>query len=107
MAGEHTLNVDKEGFLRHLDDWCCPVAEALAAQDDIVLSPAHWEVINLVRAYYDQYAISPVMRVLVRIVKQDLGPEKGNSLYLMSLFKGRPARYVSKIAGLPKPTNCD
>ena len=102
-----SVPVDREGFLRDLSDWNETVAEELALADDIELTAAHWEVIELVRRYYDSFAISPVMRVLVKIVGEGLGPEKGTSIYLMQLFKGRPARYVSKIAGLPKPTNCD
>jgi tRNA 2-thiouridine synthesizing protein E len=101
------LNVDKEGFLRQLSDWNEDLASELALQDDIILSAEHWEIINIVRAYYHQYKISPVNRVLVNTIKQKLGPEKGKSIYLMRLFSGKPARLVSKIAGLPKPNNCD
>ncbi|MES2603574.1 MAG: TusE/DsrC/DsvC family sulfur relay protein, partial [Pseudomonadota bacterium] len=31
---------------------------------------------------------------------------KGNSLYLLSLFPGSPARLAARIAGLPRPVNC-
>jgi len=101
------LNVDKEGFLRDLTDWDKTVALQLAAQDQIELTAAHWEVINIARDYYTRHHISPVSRVLVSIVRRHLGPDKGQSIYLMKLFSGRPARFVSKIAGLPRPTNCD
>lgn len=101
------LNVDKEGFLRQLSDWNEDLAYELALQDDIVLGAEHWEVIKIARAYYLQYQISPVNRVLVNVIKQSLGSEKGKSIYLMSLFSGKPAKLVSKIAGLPKPNNCD
>jgi tRNA 2-thiouridine synthesizing protein E len=46
------------------------------------------------------------MRILVKVVEVELGPEKGNSLYLLKLFPGSPARVASKIAGLPRPHNC-
>ena len=99
--------VDKEGFLRNLSDWSEPVAQQLANQDDIELTADHWEVINIVRAYYRDHHISPVTRVLINIIKKNLGAEKGRSIYLMQLFCGKPAKLVSKIAGLPKPNNCD
>ena len=99
--------VDKEGFLRELSDWNVDLAHELAKQDNIELSADHWEVINIVRAYYQQYQISPVNRVLVKIIQKQLGPEKGKSIFLMRLFSGKPAKLVSKIAGLPKPNNCD
>ena len=101
------LSLDKEGFLRNLADWNEPVAEQLAQQFDIELTDAHWEIIWLVRAYYQKFKLSPVMRVLVNLVKRELGAEKGRSIYLMKLFGGKPARLISNISGLPKPNNCD
>lgn len=98
---------DKEGFLRNLNDWSPQVATEVAMQESIVLSDAHWEVINLQRNYYETFKIAPVTRVLIKLVKESLGAEKGNSIYLMTLFTGKPAKISAKIAGLPKPTNCD
>jgi len=100
------ISVDSEGFLRRLSDWSEDVAEKLANQDGIKLSEEHWEVINVVRAYYTQYKISPITRTLVKILKRELG-DKVSSVYLMQLFSSKPAKLVSKIAGLPKPNNCD
>ncbi len=102
-----TPEFDKEGFLRNLSDWNREVAALLAEKEGIDLTIAHWEVIDLVRDYYAAYRISPVTRVLVRVVRDRLGEDKGSSIHLMKLFGGKPARTVSKIAGLPKPANCD
>lgn len=102
-----SLNVDNEGFLRELSDWNEDVATELARLEGIELDSDHWEVIWLAREYYDTYRISPAARVLVKVVGERLGPEKGRSIHLMKLFSGRPARLVSKISGLPKPPNCD
>ena len=65
-----------------------------------------WEILNLLRAFYAQFQLSPANRALVRYVAQQLGPDKGNSLYLNRLFKGTPAKLAAKLAGLPKPSNC-
>lgn len=99
--------LDKEGFLRNLSDWSPGVAEQLAEAEGIQLTEAHWCIIRLVRDYYASYAIAPATRVLVKLVREQLGAEKGQSIYLMQLFTGKPAKLVSKIAGLPKPANCD
>jgi tRNA 2-thiouridine synthesizing protein E len=101
------LNLDTEGFLLKMADWSPAAAEELANQDDLTLTAAHWEIIHLERAYYQQFNVSPPARVLVKIVRDRLGPDKGRSIYLMQLFGGRPARLVAKLAGLPKPVNCD
>ena len=103
---DRDIPVDKEGYLINLSDWDESVATALAHEEEITLGPSHWEVINLLRIFYNRHQMSPANRALVNLVKRDLGDSKGRSIYLMKLFKGSPAKTVSKIAGLPKPENC-
>ena len=100
------IPLDKEGFLRNLDDWSPEAAKAIAAQEGIELTEDHWDVIRLLQAFYKEFELSPAMRPLVKYVGQHLGPEKGRSIFLMKLFPPSPAKIGSKIAGLPKPTNC-
>ncbi|HEY8569926.1 TusE/DsrC/DsvC family sulfur relay protein [Microbulbifer sp.] len=102
----HEIPLDKEGFLRNLDDWSPQVAEALAAQENIALTEDHWDVIRLLQDFYREFELSPAMRPLVKYVGQHLGADKGRSIFLMQLFPPSPAKIGSKIAGLPKPTNC-
>lgn len=97
---------DPQGFLTNLDDWDEAFALSCAEAEGIALSDAHWEIIHLLRAFYAEFDLSPAMRILVKHTKEKLGEEKGNSIYLMTLFPGSPAKLASKIAGLPKPTNC-
>lgn len=99
-------DTDKDGYLRNLDDWSPAVAEEIARQSGIALSPAHWQVIELAQAFYRTYDLSPDMRPLVKWVRAKLGEDKGSSLYLLKLFPGSPARLTAKIAGLPRPPNC-
>jgi tRNA 2-thiouridine synthesizing protein E len=101
-----SIALDKEGFLRKLSDWTPELAEEIASIEDITLTEAHWEVIYLLRQYYEQFDSSPAMRPLVKYCGLELSPEHGKSLYLLSLFPGSPAKIGSKIAGLPKPDNC-
>jgi tRNA 2-thiouridine synthesizing protein E len=101
-----TAAFDTEGFLRDLSSWNTEVAHQIATSENLELTPAHWEVLQLLRAYYHEYDSSPAMRPLVKYCALNLGPEKGKSVYLMMLFPGSPAKIGSKIAGLPKPDNC-
>ena len=98
--------LDKEGYLRELTDRNEGVAALLAQQENINLGPAHWEVIKLLRSFYRRHQVSPATRALINLVKRELGPDKGKSVYLMKLFRGSPAKTANKIAGLPKPDNC-
>jgi len=101
-----TVALDKEGFLKNLADWNEKVANELAQQEKITLTDKHWEIINSVRDFYSTYQISPSMRALAKHIQKTLGPEKGQSIYLLQLFPTSPAKFASKIAGLPKPANC-
>jgi tRNA 2-thiouridine synthesizing protein E len=98
--------LDAEGFLLDHRQWSPAVAERLARREGIVLGRAHWEVLDLLRAYYNAYDSSPAMRALVKYCRLHLGDEKGRSIYLLKLFPGSPAKIGSKLAGLPKPANC-
>ena len=97
---------DNEGYLVDLNDWSESVATALAAEEGIELGDEHWALIRLIRDFYRDYQVSPAMRVLVKQVRERLGAERGNSIYLMELFPGSPAKRLARIAGLPRPTNC-
>jgi len=97
---------DPQGFLVNLNDWSPELASEIAAGEGITLLDTHWEVLSLLRQFYCEFELSPAMRILVKYIRENLGEEKGNSIYLLSLFPGSPAKIASKIAGLPKPTNC-
>ncbi|NJO18105.1 MAG: TusE/DsrC/DsvC family sulfur relay protein [Thioploca sp.] len=101
-----TIETDEEGYLVNLADWNEDAAKILAAQDELELTESHWEVINFLREYYDEYQIAPAVRVLTKAIGKKLGPEKGNSKYLYELFPYGPAKQACRFAGLPKPTGC-
>ena len=100
------LQLDKDGFLADLASWNEAVAAALASEDAAELSEAHWEVIHVLRSFYAETEVAPSMRPFVKLVRERLGREKGNSIYLMELFGSSPAKTAAKWAGLPRPTNC-
>lgn len=105
-CNQRHIALDSEGYLRNLGDWDEAIAQELAAAEGLALTPAHWEVIGLLRSFYSQHGLSPPMRPLVNLLGRELGGEKGRSIYLMKLFPGSSAKLASKIAGLPKPANC-
>jgi tRNA 2-thiouridine synthesizing protein E len=106
QVGSKRIALDQEGFLTDLNDWSQPLAAELARIEGIEFTEEHLEVILLLRQFYQRYQLSPAMRPLVKYVGQELGAEKGKSIYLLKLFPGSPAKLASKIAGLPKPDNC-
>lgn len=98
--------LDNDGFLINLNDWNEDVARRLAASEQIELTEAHWEILWLLRRFYEEFDLSPAMRPLSRYIRAQLGADKASSIYLLTLFPGSPAKLAAKIAGLPRPENC-
>ncbi len=101
-----SYETDEEGYLVNLAEWNKDVAEFIAKTENVNMTDQHWEVVNFLREYYDEYQIATAVRVLTKAIGKKLGPEKGNSQYLYDLFPYGPAKQACKIAGLPKPTGC-
>ena len=102
----NTIEADEEGYIVEIGLWSPELAALIAEDENIEMGDDHWEVINFLRNYYEEYQIAPAVRVLTKAIKKTLGPEKGNSKYLYELFPYGPAKQACKIAGLPKPTGC-
>ena len=92
--------------MEDISQWTTDVANFLADEEKVEMTDEHWEVVNFLRDYYNEYQIAPAIRVLVKQMKKAFGPEKGNNKYLYELFPYGPAKQACKIAGLPKPTGC-
>jgi len=101
-----SYETDEEGYLVNLADWNKDVAEYISKVENVNMTQQHWEVVDFLREYYDEYQIAPAVRVLTKAIGKKLGAEKGNSQYLYELFPYGPAKQACKIAGLPKPTGC-
>lgn len=108
LLADDEIALDSEGYLSDLNQWSPEVAGVLASGLDIELSPAHWELIELIRDYYQQFDHSPAMRPFIKFIAARLDASKAKSIYLMQLFPGpgSPVKRVALLAGLPKPDNC-
>ena len=100
------IEVDEDGYLLNLSDWTREMADKIAETEEVKLTEAHWEVIDFLREYYDQYKIAPMIKILTKAIGKKLGKDKGKTKYLYELFPAGPAKQACKIAGLPKPTGC-
>lgn len=106
ILNEQAVKTDPNGYLLHLDDWSEDVAAALAELEGIELTESHWEIIHYLRKHYRNFGHSPNVRLLMKIIKKDLGPQKATKKYLYDLFPLGPSRQGCKIAGLPLPNDC-
>lgn len=96
---------NEEGYLTDFNQWQPAFAEQVAQELGVSLQEQHWQVINALREFYQQFERSPNMRLMMKALKQSC-PELATSMKLMMLFGESPAKPACRIAGLPKPKNC-
>jgi len=96
------FSLTDSGDLQNIADWNVDVAKALAAEDGLTLRDAHFEILHIMRDYYDQFNISPIRKLLKKDIAELLSDLKANDDYLISLFPGGVMHQGLHIAGLPK-----
>jgi tRNA 2-thiouridine synthesizing protein E len=70
------------------------------------LSAQHWKILRWIRSYYQDKGTAPNLRVMQKLMKDDLGAELADKKYLFDLFPYGPAKQGARYAGMPKPTGC-
>ncbi len=95
---QKTVQVNEEGYLTNFAEWNKEIAEEIAAENNIVLSPKHWEVINYVQNEFKNE--SPL--TIRKIGKSGVVDIKE----FYALFPVGPLKTATKIAGIPKPAGC-
>ena len=97
------MQLDDEGYLLDPADWNEQVAEALARQERIVLSDAHWAVIRFMREYYEERQIAPDARHVIKHLAECGGAGKAGRNDLFVLFPYGYVKQACKIAGMRRP----
>ena len=92
------VEVNEEGYLKNASQWTPELANEIAREADIILTPKHFEVLNWLRAKQAEGVALSIRKV-------------GNSGIVdikefYQLFPGGPLKISSKIAGIPKPVSC-
>ena len=101
-ADGKVIETTETGFLTNLDDWNEAVAEVIAGEEGISLTPAHWDVINYLR---DEYINNAGNQPNNRNMLKDMGKiwgKKIGSKDLFDLFPGNPSKQAGRIGGLPE-----
>jgi len=102
-VGDRLIETDAEGYLSNLDAWSEGFADALAREEGLVLTPAHWEVIRFLREYWQQRGVQAQVRAMIREFSARWGPERGSNHHLHEMFPiGGPQKQGNRLAGLMK-----
>ena len=97
IAGK-MIKVNDEGYLTDFSQWTREVGEAIAAENNIIMSPRHWEVIT----YLQNERKNNVALSIRKIGKSNVLDIKE----FYQLFPQGPLKTSTKIAGIPKPASC-
>ncbi|MBK7789426.1 MAG: TusE/DsrC/DsvC family sulfur relay protein [Saprospiraceae bacterium] len=97
IAGK-MIKVNDEGYLTDFSQWTQEVGAAIAAENNIAMTPRHWEVI----AYLQNEHKNNVALSIRKIGKSDVLDIKE----FYQLFPQGPLKTSTKIAGIPKPASC-
>lgn len=97
IAGKK-IAVNAEGYLTDFSQWDKSIGEALAIENNIAMSPRHWEVIT-----YLQNEVKNNVPLSIRKIGKS-GVVDIKEFY--QLFPQGPLKTATKIAGVPKPVSC-
>jgi tRNA 2-thiouridine synthesizing protein E len=106
MINGNPIETDAEGYLANLDDWSEDVAKYLSNQDNLELTDDHWTILNWIRNYFQEFGTAPNLRMMQKLMKDDVGAELADKKRLFDLFPYGPAKQGARYAGMPKPTGC-
>lgn len=93
-----TIYVNEEGFMTDFKQWDKEIGEALAQENNIQLTPRHWQVLEYLQEEYKKevpLSIRKIGKSGVLDIKE-----------FYSLFPNAPLKTSTKIAGIPKPASC-
>lgn len=88
-----------DGHLADASAWTPALGSTLAQVQGVMLTDAHWAVIQAARADYAATKQSPNIRRLTQVANV-------TTKDLYALFPKAPGRTIAKISGLPKPAGC-
>ena len=93
------VHLNTDGYLVDGNQWTTAIAEAIAGELGIALTPTHWEAVNFAREDFAQSGASPGLRRIAANTNVTI-----KDLY--RLFPKGPGKLVARIGGIPKPKAC-
>lgn len=96
------IETDKNGYMVNLDEWNEEVANAIAAEEGMALTPPHWDLINYLR---DEFINNAGTQPNTRHILKAMSEKWGRALQqkdIYDLFPRDPSKQGARIAGLPE-----
>jgi dissimilatory sulfite reductase related protein len=95
--------IDAEGYVTDPALWTEALAEQLARDEGIALTPLHWDVIRFMRAFQEEHQLTPDARFVIRFLARDRGFADTARDELFRLFPYGYVKQACRIAGMKRP----
>lgn len=96
--------LDEAGFIVDPETWTAEFAEYVADDENIELTPLHWDVLNYMRERHADHGVMVDVRHVIKFLAAQEGMDKNPARRM--LFEMFPYGYVKqacKIAGMKQP----
>lgn len=100
------VELSEAGWLENLDEWTEEVAEIIAVNEKVELTPEHWDMINETRNFFYEEGKVCDPRSFSKLMKKKYGADRSDSKYIYRMFPYGLIKSANKIAGLPRPKGC-
>lgn len=95
---------DAEGYIINPEDWNEALAQALAKEEGLELTPQYWPVLHFIREFWLEHKVAPDVRHVTKFLAGQWGIEKkAAKQQLFQLFPYGYVQQACKIAGMQKP----
>lgn len=100
LVNGNELETDDQGYLLE-PDFSDEVVRVIAETEGLMLTDAHWTVVNYLRDEFREHGHTPNFRNMLKGLAEHLPGVDSKALY--DLFPVGPAKQGAKVAGLPQP----
>lgn len=104
MATVDHLSVEQMTAPENFNDWSEEQGRAVAAEQGLELTDAHWEVVYFLRNHCQEHGTSCTARNVITALSKRF-KSYGGKKYLYGLFPRGPVMQACSVAGLPLPAN--
>ena len=104
MRDTAQLMRDVEGYIVDPEVWDPNVARELAAEEHLELTEDYWQILNFMRAYWQEHRVAPDVRHVVDYLVSERGyDKKAAKKHLFDLFPYGYVKQACKVAGMQRP----
>ena len=104
MLDTTTYQRDMEGYIVDPEAWDRDIARELAVEEHLELTEDYWQVLEFMRAYWQEHRVAPDVRHVVDHLVSERGYDKKTAKkHLFDLFPYGYVKQACKVAGMQRP----